>query len=736
MFYFYHFRICHYFKPIGSGFVNIVNLVDMSGPVQHFYDETETDAEKCFRFDFVSPDHCRNQNPPCALDPLDIGERVQRHRSITAVFQGHFDPPPPGNVTGPSLIQKYLVQVHQVQVNANSQKVNSGADQKYEVLAGTEVLEFEIDPITSPMLYSIYLHIVDTARNARIMRRFVLIDNTSSLALDDENPLKPISASPSTGYRWQVNLRPIIVNWVEHFYNDWFIHTNHLLPIEPDKHVEGIFDQIEGTLPVNGTPNVHGIISFNYKFDKWSPTSNQSSTYQEIPDVIAQQVVLTELQIEDGDTVEVSVLAEDINGNTIDDSFRVFVDSSPPILQNLWLVKDGYKQLFIHTSKDLTEMDFVFEAFDPHSSLKTVKWTLGTTPKGSDIGKGALPVVKLNTTCQDPEFCSCPIIGPCSHFNYAIDLNHLIGDGTDIGDHNREYHFSVEVTNEAHLVSVEDVTILVDDSPPEPGVVINGPPGSRDRDYQSDDLLQWHWRSFIDHESGISKYHYAVATECFTTIELENLEEFANDSRVLDFGATTQEHAEYVSNQEGRYRLTVIAFNHAMDPSVAVCSNPLVIDKSPPELQHIRFHTARTQEAILCSSRTSIWHLTADAIAKPLTFHPDCERHCQQLTDVSRFYQEYNLSNNDTMILPPVALSVELCGLLPTYSPDQLLFVPTDTIELSWRSTEPHSQIHDFFLGLSSSKENVELPDLVQYKSTHNRTHYKCGHCGLGEGER
>ena len=464
-----------------------------------------------------------------------------------------------------------------MQVNQGSQKVDFTVVADYNVTAGTEEFDFELPELDVPMLYAIYMHVLDIAGNYRIMRRFVLFDNISSLVMDETRPLSPISANPDTKYLWQVHLDPIIVDWQQHFYNDEFRYKNYLVEIETDGNVTGIFEQTDEPLPVSGTPNVHGITSFKYKYNKISPSSNVSAPYHEISTVTDQQVTLNNLPIEDGDAVDVSILATDIMGNTIDDSFRMFIDSSPPILQNLWLMKDGYKQLYVHNSKDLTDMEFVFEAFDPHSNLKTVKWTLGTTSKGHDIGSGALPVVKPNNTCADPQTCSCPIIGRCALINFDIELNHLIGDGTHIGDHNREYHFWIEVFNEAHLVTTEEVTVLVDDSPPEPGVVINGPMGSRDQDYQSDDLLQWHWRSFIDHESGISKYHYAVGRECFTAEVLEFLDAAANDTRVLDLGETTQEHTDYTASEDGQYHLTVIAFNNAMDPSTAVCSNRIIM---------------------------------------------------------------------------------------------------------------------------------------------------------------
>ena len=338
--------------------------------------------------------------------------------------------------------------------------------------------------------------------------------------------------------------------------------------------------------------------------------------------------------------------------------------------------------------------------------------------------------------CPEAETCYCPILDKCSHFNYSIELNHLIEDGTADGNHNREYHFWVEVINAADLAIVEEVTILVDDSPPETGVVINGPAGSPERDFQSDDLLQWHWRSFVDHESGISKYHWAVGHECFTMEDLQFLDQLDNDSRIIDFDETVDTHAEYLSDYPDYYHISVIAFNNAMDPSKAVCSRAVLIDKTPPVIKHLHLATARTQPSIACSINDSIWWITHKLEARPLLYVDECGRHCDSHTDLSLIHPDVRLNNNGSIIYPPVEDSQRLCSYLPTYHPSQDIFVPTDNMELSWEAEEPESQIHDFFLGVSSTRENTVQPDIIDFKSTHNKTHHKCVHCGLGEGER
>ena len=331
--------------------------------------------------------------------------------------------------------------------------------------------------------------------------------------------------------------------------------------------------------------------------------------------------------------------------------------------------------------------------------------------------------------CANDPWCYCPVIGNCSLKSYNIDLNGDIATGI----HNKEYCFWVEAINKAMLRHEEVVKILIDDSPPEVGVVIDGPLGSPDIDFQAGNVLHWHWRSFIDHESGITMYLYALGAHCFSRDELENV---TSDERVLHFGETEHEHTSFGVPGPGTYHLSVIAFNNALDPSEAACSSGIVVDHSAPQLKHIHLPMARTQSSIACSHNSSIWHITPSFTAQPLPNVAECQHHCHKTVDVSLFYQEIHWSNNRTIIYPPKQQSEKLCDLLPTFQPEQGIFLATDNIELSWQFEEPESQVNDFFVGSSTNRNNSLMPDIIDYKRTHNKTHFKCSHCGIGEGER
>ena len=373
-----------------------MNIVDQSLSDKNLYAITTIDAEKCFRFDFTPANHCKGNSTPCAHDPLDIGPRVQRHQYINARYHGYYDPHPSSTVTGPSGIERYLIDIHVMQLAGDHLFVDPQIIETYNTTADETDFDFELPQTGEAMMYSIVLTTLDVAGNYRMARRFVIYDNTSYLALDtDQYNLNPISANPATDYLWQVSHDPIIVDWQEYFYNVHHKHFNFLLPIREDSKMTGIYEQIDEPIPVTGTPNVHGIVTFMYQYDHTSPSVNKSVPFQKVPNVLDQQVTITDLHLSDGDTVDVTVLAIDIMNNTIDDSFRMHIDASPPELLNLGLSKDGEK-IFVHDSKDLRSMNFTFEAHDPHSSLHQVKWKLGSYPGGDDISSGALPVVKIS----------------------------------------------------------------------------------------------------------------------------------------------------------------------------------------------------------------------------------------------------------------------------------------------------------------------------------------------------
>ena len=131
-------------------------------------------------------------------------------------------------------------------------------------------------------------------------------------------------------------------------------------------HILGPFEQETGELPVNGTPNVNGIVNFQYQYDRVSVAGNDKSTVKNVPNPLNERLTLSEFTPLDGDLVVIIVTAIDIMNNTLNETVTVKVDSSPPEINDMYLMKDGYRQVFVHNSTNLSEMNMTFNAYDPH----------------------------------------------------------------------------------------------------------------------------------------------------------------------------------------------------------------------------------------------------------------------------------------------------------------------------------------------------------------------------------
>ena len=51
--------------------------------------------------------------------------------------------------------------------------------------------------------------------------------------------------------------------------------------------------------------------------------------------------------------------------------------------------------VLVHNSTDLSRMQLLVQALDPHSGLLTMQWVLGTHNMSSDLGGGAVGVQRL-----------------------------------------------------------------------------------------------------------------------------------------------------------------------------------------------------------------------------------------------------------------------------------------------------------------------------------------------------
>ena len=152
------------------------------------------------------------------------------------------------------------------------------------------------------------------------------------------------------------------------------------------------YDQSSGILNIHGTWNVDGISEFRYH---WQLNEfNQSALFMHAQN--KNQSFCIRQDFQDNDRITIWITAIDLLGNNATENITVFIDRSPPVIEDIGLIKGGHENVYIHNSRDLSKMVLKFKALDKESGLKRVKWMLGSTKGGHDIGMGSLPVVILS----------------------------------------------------------------------------------------------------------------------------------------------------------------------------------------------------------------------------------------------------------------------------------------------------------------------------------------------------
>lgn len=301
-------------------------------------------------------------------------------------------------------------------------------------------------------------------------------------------------------------------------------------------------------------------------------------------------------------------------------------------------------------------------------------------------------------------------------------MTKLYLDNKHIGNHNRRYFFTIAVINTAGLKAVEHIDILVDESPPEIGVVLEGPVGSPDIDYTRHDDITIHWHDFIDHESGIKLYRVALARVC-----LHNLKD-------LTIGIFNQTHIKETDthsikirfpDKEGQYFVSILAYNNAMSPSNVVCSDGITLDKTVPEVANIALKHAQIKQSIACSSGTP-WLINSD-LSKVKLHRNSCRSVCTNTTTdtILSILPEDRETKHDLH-----TISEFFCTTLDRYNRD-IIYTPSDLFDISWNIKEDLSQIGNVFIGFGSHVSEIDHPDILGYVEVQQYTRYIQHHPGL-----
>ncbi|KAK7493734.1 hypothetical protein BaRGS_00015063 [Batillaria attramentaria] len=682
--------LCIDVEAISGGYYRLNTSRSRSYQKEHFQ-RLSTKQRICYLYDESKPVHCSSENV-CNKTLLEPSSRLTRTRDIQVSVDGWIDPIPPGGQA--AKIAMYKLEVHEVNTDGNILSVKDDALNNYtqewnasdSLAGGPYDLRVQL-PEDNPRLYVLLLEVHDNAGvhgNVGYARRLVLYDNSSSVKTDAAAALKVVSANG-----------------------------------------RGDLQKLKSETNEN-TDKKKSAVSYGQM--SWSRDAGARSAPVEIPDVLNQTSCLQE-RVQDGETYNIWITATDIMGNQNEDSVQVSIDHTGPSVSIEGLRgRFGRDGLYVHNTTDLSSMLLLVRAADPHSGIKTLEWTLGTRDLSHDLGSGAIGVNRRNVTdCNGTADCYCPSVGPCEIEKYLFNFPSLVSNNTNDGQHHREYYITITATNHASFRSRKMIDILIDESPPTVGVVLEGlsDDDQAEMDFTSSDVVHVRWHGFLDHESGILLYRVVLADRCLTDEEMNAADNATdvegNTAVVLKF---PKEGMAIFS----QYVVSVVAYNGAMQPSGVACSDGITFDSTPPALRNVSITHAHIGRAIECSQPNHPWLINANLTRAKLSPTKDCLDVCLSASpsaDHLPFTSNFTLEED---------LSTDLCLRLRKLTADDFILLPSDYLRLSWIGVDEESEMEEYHVGMGRDRTTASAPDLLPFTPTHGHHSYHARHSGLGHG--
>ncbi|XP_078658232.1 uncharacterized protein LOC144903715, partial [Branchiostoma floridae x Branchiostoma belcheri] len=719
-------------KATNGGYVRINNHDRSDGVVtqygRQYYQGSEVIHTAHFTYDLRDPVHCSVASS-CSYKLVEIGPSFTKNGHIQIRWPGWSDE---GSGLG-----KYEYVVYKLQpygddlgmrsvtpILSGSQNVSGGAGMAQVTL-------------TEPGTYCFLLTVDDVATNYQRARRFLIYDDVNNVTVDTHQPLWTDSAAVNTSRLWQTNLQDtsgtgtkVSLKWPGR-YRNLFHHQHKLLAaIEPyDPPIAAGYEIITGQPPQERSrqaiPNAYGITKVETVFavdhNGGRSITTPPSTWTTVPDVTAEGVDLDIPRV-DGDSVRLWVKAFDVVGNSVQEEVLLHVDSSPPVVQNFWLNRHGVPALAVHHSSDLFTMRFEFEAYDDHSGLHNIHWSLQDFLDSSTVhGEGQVAVRRpstLHPECPPPDCACIPKDSECYFRNYEIvpDLSKM---DIPVGSHDHDYVFVITVTNNAMLVTTVTFQVTVDESPPTSGQVQDALQGQRDLDFQQDLQLHAWWDGFFDRESGVQFYQYGFANRCLGEDEfsIPQSEHIHN---------TTGKFGSWTAPVAGTYFCTVVAYNPALSPSQPACSDGITVDASPPSVQHVKLTGFHARPGLVSDDGGNVWIVNKNGEREVVTEPPQsCRNASRHVEDIELWpvaeppYKRNTTSQNCTELGP---------------LPDMGYLPMENHLHVHWEGWDDESGIADYEVGLSSTKTAIDSPDIHPYTSTKSHPELRLYHPNLAQG--
>lgn len=374
-----------------GGHLDISNL-DTNETQSHYYVGTPISPLSLFVLDKFPPTHCSVVPAQTCLSGQSVLRSTRNGNTVTLTWGGWSD--------APSGVVRYGFEIRDLVYDAETDILSAGDT----LLSGpNDVTDIKSSYVTSLTLsaegpYSVVMVIRDNAGNAQYARSIVVYDDTSELGEDPTKPLAIIGGAVDGSAYWHNSTsRPIGVTGVGHFYTTNLREDNWLAPVA--NYTPPVPPGYDDADAVSGVSNALGVVKLAYAVvvDAEGGLSdaavNQPASFLYNTEDLALENVQVSTSVEDGDSVSIWFEARDYRLDIAAyERVLVHVDSSPPVVGNLGLRKEGVVELIsLFGLDDLTDLEVVFEARDEHSGLSSIEWMV-ENEAGELVAEGDVPI--------------------------------------------------------------------------------------------------------------------------------------------------------------------------------------------------------------------------------------------------------------------------------------------------------------------------------------------------------
>ncbi|XP_053390115.1 uncharacterized protein LOC123523221, partial [Mercenaria mercenaria] len=686
-------------------------------------------------FDMVPPVHCFEISF-CIDDPLHAKD-ILKEPKVIVKWEGWSD-----DLSG---IGKYEFYIWYLAKNGNSL---SPLERKYLLSPVPYVnasTQFEVTlNLEEPGPYSIEMIVYDKAENTKAARRIIFFDNASVV----ETYGSPPNVVQAAVDGWINTFCTIIeIVWPNRYRNVKHYDLGWLNAVK-DANISRFLDDRNGrsSRTIEKVPNIKGIVRFEIAFLVEINKQLTYTSFVPVPDEYfhSQKMIYGNEKLIDGKKLTYTIRAFDIVDEFAEDNVTVMIDLSPPVIQNLWLTKGTFENISVHSVLELTDLRIEWETFDYHSGIHEVSWkifdnftkTVVVHGQSNEPPQGEAKTLgecnqKYGLYPRGPN-CYCSPYNGCFHRHYqikpliSVDSNSGLHVGKERGEHDYDYFIEVGVKNNAGLITVQHKKITIDASPPHEGTVHDGIPGTSETDFQQSLQIAGYWDEFFDKESSVWFYTYGFSQQC---LQEHDLDIHLNKQVNWTYDST----AEFTAQKPGKYHLTVMAYNHALDNCKPVCSDGVTIDIIPAVVSEIIVKNAVTADGLVKSYENEIVYVLHRnrELEKVLLPSQICKKRATTVHDsVLKLYPHKKRINGTKSF---VELS-DQCDDLYGVNSDLTAYITSDLrVDISWNVTSGATNVHDFEVGISS--ENSEFPDVMDFTTSHQHQHIRLFHPNIFDGE-